>query len=341
MLFMTITLTSYSQSPKLSFSKDYLEIDNIKPLSNIQVYYGSFNTIQEIDKKNPIIGALKNNSNTIKFFPLLPFQVNKVYTVKYNDGLYKFKIPLDKNYQYLKINNIYPNTNSLPSNFLKWYISFSRPVSPVNIYKYISLIDNETQKKVHRAFLDLERPLLSKDQKLLTVWLEPGRQKRDLGPNRYLGQVLDPAKSYTLKIDKGLKDLDGISMKKNYNLNFKVHHHDSIKPHLNSWNLNEPRSNTREPLIIYFNDQLDYGSLVNNVTVFSVYNKHIDGNFQIVANEDKMFFTPLVPWKSGVYILKCSERIEDLAGNNLERQFDRNFTEPLEKVTTEISFIIK
>jgi hypothetical protein len=47
---------------------------------------------------------------------------------------------------------------------------------------------------------------------------------------------------------------------------------------------------------------------------------------EIVNAEEKVNFTPAKPWSAGTYKLQIETRLEDLAGNNLGRLFDRDLT---------------
>ncbi|MCH2032843.1 MAG: hypothetical protein MK202_04900 [Tenacibaculum sp.] len=339
-LFFIITLELFSQSPKFSFSKTAIEVVPDDSQNVIKVYKGAFKNSQESNNRKSIIGNINRQGDRLIFSPLLPFQVETNYTVVFNNTYYEFSIPLESNYKILSVQNLYPNSSELPSNLLKWYVEFSKPVNPTNIYDHISLIDNRTQKKVDRALLPLETPLLSNDGKLITLWVEPGRQKRDLGPNKRLGKVLEIGESYTLKIDGNLKDAKGIPMKSDFRFTFKVSEADRTQPNINNWKFDLPNPKTKDALIIHLSDNLDYGSLSNNLKIYDNENKHIEGVFTIDSNNKKVMFSPFNKWKSISYVLKCNKLIEDVAGNNLERLFDRDIQKESLTPTLERSFSI-
>ncbi len=326
LLLLWMTLEIVAQVPKFSFSKQSIEIPSVTFTNDIKVFKGSYTSKNEITNKKAILGNVSFNSdnNSITFNPFVPFQVNTTYTLAFKERYFKFSIPLSKDYQHLKITNIYPNTPTVPTNLLKWYIAFSKPVNPTNIYNHITLIHNKTNTVVDRALLHLETPLLSNDGKLLTLWVEPGRQKRDLGPNTFLGEVLKLGSSYTLIIDKGLKDHQGIAMKNNFEHTFDVGNSDRVKPNFEQWELFLPRFRTKKPLIINLNDTLDYGSIFNNIVITTKKGKIINGSFSIETNKNRIVFTPNKLWEIGDYVLKCNRTIEDICGNNFERLFDRD-----------------
>jgi len=224
---------------------------------------------------------------------------------------------------------------------LKWYVRFSKPVNPAKIYDHIHLINNEDNVEVDRALLPLETPLLSEDGTLLTLWIEPGRQKRDLGPNRELGEVLTPGKSYTLVIDKDLKDREGISIQADYIHSFTVASPDRVQPTITSWVIEIPKNNTKESLRILLQESLDYGSLQNSLQLVDYSGEIVEGEFEIRTNYKNIVFKPLQNWKRGSYVIQCKPVIEDLAGNNLERLFDRDVTVEEIGAVLELSFVVK
>ncbi|GGG40006.1 hypothetical protein GCM10011344_46090 [Dokdonia pacifica] len=332
-----------AQSPRFSFTSDTVTLkkpDHSKE-SHFKVYKGAYTSIHQTLDKKAILGNYAQNNGELYFIPILPFQKNNRYTVVYENEVYPFTIDLDASYKHLQITEVYPNSDTLPSNFLKWYIQFSKPISPSKIYDHISLINNSDNTTVDRALLPLETPLLSDDGTLLTLWIEPGRQKRDLGPNERLGEVLIPGESYTLIIDEHLKDRQGISMKMNFKHSFSVSDPDRKKPSITSWKLQLPLANTKDPIILQYQEQLDYGSLQNTLQIVDTSGNRIKGKFIIAANQKNIYFTPLNNWNKNTYTLKCKPIIEDLSGNNLERLFDQDITAKRTPPILELSFSIE
>ncbi len=42
--------------------------------------------------------------------------------------------------------NIFPQSDSLPVNIMRFYVEFSHPMQEMNIYEHVHLIDNKGQK---------------------------------------------------------------------------------------------------------------------------------------------------------------------------------------------------
>ena len=70
---------------------------------------------------------------------------------------------------------------------------------------------------------------------------------------------------------------------------------------------------------------------------------NVKGTFEC-DGEKKCRFIPEIAWKPGDYLLVIESRLEDLAGNNLNRPFDRDVTQgktPLSRATYERKFRVE
>lgn len=332
-----------AQSPRFSFTSEAITLEVPDNSNNVlfKVYKGTYDSVSQTSKKQAILGNFIQSTTEIRFIPVLPFQKDSPYTVVFANEVYPFTINLNPLYDRIYVEALYPNSDTLPANFLKWYIRFSKPVNPSKIYDHISLIKNSDSTKVDRALLPLETPLLSSDHTLFTLWIEPGRQKRDLGPNKRLGEVLIPNESYTLIIDKNIKDSHGIPMETQYTHSFTVGTSDRIQPSITSWKIHTPQSNTKDVITIDYIELLDYGSLQNTIQIIDATGNFIEGEFVINTNHKNITFKPLNHWTKGVYTLKCKPIIEDFSGNNLERLFDQDITIKKVPPILELSFTIE
>lgn len=317
-----------AQSPRFSFTAEAitLAVSENQKTPDFQVYKGLLTDASQAYDKKAILGDFILTATQFQFIPLLPFQKNSDYTLIYNTSVYPFKIAIDTSYEHMRVETLYPNVTTVPSNFLKWYIQFSKPINPSKIYDHIYLIDRSDSTQVERAVLPLETPLVSDDGMLLTLWIEPGRQKRDLGPNKQLGEVLIAGNTYTLVIDQNLKDYQGIAMNKSFKHTFTVAPPDRVQPTITSWKLQLPSAQTKEPLCIDFQEFLDYGSLQNSLHIRDESGNKFRGTFTVDTDQKGIQFKPLLNWNKRSYIIISKPIIEDMSGNNLERLFDRDIT---------------
>jgi len=171
--------------------------------------------------------------------------------------------------------------------------------------------------------LRLENVLISNNATLLTLWIEPGRQKRDLIPNKQLGPVFTNQESYSLVVSKKIKDQKGVSMQKDLIHSFQITDADRVKPTINTWKIDFIEVNSRSNLVIRCNESIDYGSSLGNIVVLDSNDNEVMGDWVLLDQETVLSFNPNQSWKKDTYQIYFDAGIEDLAGNNLDRLFDR------------------
>jgi hypothetical protein len=206
---------------------------------------------------------------------------------------------------------------------LKMYFEFSEPMVEGTSLSHITLMrsDGDTMKG---TFLDLDPELWNTDGTVLTLWLDPGRIKRDLIPNKELGAPLKTNERYTLYVDESWQSKHGLSLGQTYSKTFVTKVRDDVSPSPSLWRIDVPSAGTNEPLIVRFESPLDYFLAKNAVTVKASDGSIVAGGIEIDKNETIYRFIPATPWQVGRFVLHVESRLEDLAGNNLNRPFDRD-----------------
>ncbi len=293
--------------------------------NKLGVYRGTISE-DNIVSATPMIGKITSTDTSVSFTPIVPFGWEEEYTLVYDGVIEYFKIKLPIDYKSLEVEKIYPSIGKLPSNVLKWYVKFSRPISETNVYDHIRII-NANGDTLSRATLPLQNALISEKGTLLTIWVEPGRQKRGLGPNETLGAVFEKDHSYSLIISKTLKDDQGIKMKEDYVHSFEIIEADRTKPNVNNWKLLLPKVKSLEKLRVNVIKPLDFGSTNGSVKLMNDNNEEVRGTWHMENDETHLVFTPSDIWKKGAYKVLFDHKIEDLAGNNLKRLFDQEITQ--------------
>jgi hypothetical protein len=193
-----------------------------------------------------------------------------------------------------------------------------------DVLKHIHLI-KDTYDTLTSVFLEQE--LWNNESTMLTLWLDPGRIKQDLRPNKLLGPPLKEGSRYQLVIDKNWQDAEGVLLKKNFTKNFFAGFRDIFSPYEYLWTINAPKAGTKEQLIINFNESLDHVLAENTLSVADANGKEVKGKFIVNDHGTIVNFTPDIEWKQGVYTLQIESRLEDLAGNNLDRLFDTDLAQ--------------
>ncbi|MBP8067205.1 MAG: hypothetical protein KAY27_01465 [Pedobacter sp.] len=270
-----------------------------------------------------ILGSFTDNGDEIEFKSIIPLTSGLSYDV-WNGQLQiaRLDVPYPNGQLAPVLTAIYPETDTVPENLLKFYFRFSKPMRTGASLEHIYLLDkkNDTLRNV---FLNLQPELWDTSGKILTVWIDPGRIKRDLVLNKKLGNPLKQNAYYKLVISTNWKDTQGFPLADTYSKSFVVVAADHEVPDIQKWTLSLPKSGTKHTLIIDAKESLDHLLFAESLSVLDSENESVEG--RIMIEKDQIWkFTPLKPWGASKYHLQVNARLEDLAANNLNRVFDRD-----------------
>jgi hypothetical protein len=215
---------------------------------------------------------------------------------------------------------IYPSTDVLPANLLRFYVQFSRPMRETDvIFDRIRIIDDRG-----RVVVDPWRraPLWNHDGTRLTLLIHPGRIKNGVNLNEDLGPVLDPERTYTLEIDAKVVDADDVPMAKTFQKKFTTTKAVRSFVLAEDWKLTAPKQGTRDALSLSFPRPLDHALLQRMVAVVGKDKRPIAGKVTVGKEEKSLTFVPAAPWQDAEYRVVVDPQLEDLAGNTPEQLFD-------------------
>ncbi|MEJ7740404.1 MAG: hypothetical protein WKF97_23545 [Chitinophagaceae bacterium] len=265
-----------------------------------------------------------NLDHDVIFEPLIPFSRGLSYEVFYrNKKLGTFQIPAANRENAPKLLAVYPSQDTLPENLLKFYLRFSQPMSEGESYKYITLI-REQIDTLHDVFLNLQPELWNAERTVITVWLDPGRIKRGLQPNQGLGSPLEDQSTYTLQVSNKWKDRQGLPLEQGITKSFVASKRDSLSPDPDRWTLHIPKAASRQALTIDCKESMDYFLLEESLSISGQDGVRVEGHLTIDQDGKTGHFIPVEPWVAGNHILIIQSILEDLAGNNINRPFDRD-----------------
>ena len=88
--------------------------------------------------------------------------------------------------------------------------------------------------------------------------------------------------------------------------------------------------------MILLNESIDAVLLNDALQVMYPDSTPLKGQIELKKEESIVEITPESPWRKGSYILQSEGRLEDLAGNNLDRLFDRDITKDEERAEQEV-----
>ena len=279
--------------------------------------------IQLTGGQGEVLGTYKSDDDAVVFEPVVPLTRGLQYDVLFDGSLLSTVDVPKSDAAAPELIEVYPTQDTLPENLLKIYLKFSQPMEEGRSLNHIFLLkDNlDTMKG---TFLDLQPELWNNDGTILTLWLDPGRIKRDLIPNKILGAPLEARGRYTLHVSVNWKSKEGVEMEKAFEKTFLTSSRDDQSPAPDFWKVKIPAAGSTDPLIVDVVESLDYSLLNDAIQLVDKNDVLVVGRGEIENEERSFRFVVSEPWKAGDYILRMEGRLEDLAGNNLNRPFDRD-----------------
>lgn len=220
-----------------------------------------------------------------------------------------------------EVTAVYPTSDVLPENLLRLYVHFSTPMRRGQVRESIKLI-GENGEKIINPFLNLAIELWDRDERRLTLLLDPGRIKRGVGPNVLVGAPLQRGKRYTLVINQDMKDYRGKPLDRTFTKSFIIQApiRSALLPE--QWITDLPKAKSQEPLILEFSRIMDRPLLFRSFAVLDADGQAVKGNIAVVEHETRWEFIPSAQWQSGPHRLVISTDLEDVAGNNVRAAFD-------------------
>jgi len=282
-----------------------------------------------------IAGEYIIDQHGVIFEPYIPFTRGLSYKIFVKHQL-PIVLEIPKATEVPKLLAIYPSQDTVPENLLKLYFVFSQPMQKGHALEYIKLTDHKGDS-LPNVFLNLQQELWNENGDVLTLWLDPGRIKRHLQPNELLGPPLLKGEKYKLMISTEWPDEQGANLTTGYTKNIVATIRDTCPPAPLEWKLKLPKGGTSQAFELDLPEPHDYFLLKNTIHLIDPRGNIVDGTPLITEGEKKYSFRPAKPWSPGKYKLQIETRLEDLAGNNLNRLFDRDVrttgaSQPGEKV---------
>ncbi len=234
------------------------------------------------------------------------------YTKEAQDGAKKNQLP--------KVVAIYPSSDTLPENLLRFYVQFSHSMKAVNNLENIKLL-NEKGKEIKGAIFNNVYELWDGEQKQLTLILDPSRVKTGLVAHETLGRALEPGKRFQLVIEEA-EDIHGNKIEQPYVKDIYVTKEDKEIPDIKNWEIITPEFKSQYPLKIISSQVLDRLSLYHKIRLLDEMGEVVYGKIEISNQEKTWCFYPENNWKKGIYTLQINSRLEDPSGNNLNGLFD-------------------
>jgi len=199
-----------------------------------------------------------------------------------------------------------------------------------HIYEHIRLRD-EAGKMVEMPFLELDEELWNPGMTRLTLFIDPGRIKREVKPLEDIGPALEAGKRYTLEIDAAWRDNDGLPLRENFRKSFRVSAPDREPASLANWKIKSPKAGTRDALTVDFPEPMDHALALRVIRVANAAGRLVEGTSGLADHETRWNFTPQETWTTGTHQLQVQNTLEDLAGNNIGKAFEVDLMEGVQR----------
>ncbi len=297
----------------------------------------------------PVVGAYRVADGALRFTPAFPFDPGRPYAVRVDPAaagdpeapiIATLALPSAGATPTTTVAAVYPSGETLPENLLRMYIHFSAPMGLSSGIGHVELRDAGGEV-VEGAFLPLDYEFWDAERQHFTLFLDPGRVKRGILPNRQSGRALTGGDRYTLVVKPAWRDSSGQPLGHEFRKTFTAGPAEMQPLGTAHWMIEAPRragrsgstedaTAGRQPLVVTFPKPLDRGLLLRALGVRR--DGHaVDGEAKVEAAETRWVFTPREPWSPGRYELVALSILEDPAGNQIGRAFEVDNFEAVDK----------
>ncbi len=281
---------------------------------------------QVLPAENPVAGTYKRENDTLYYTPYadlgqgLLFEArlfSKTRTIVKVIGTPVKRIIL-KGPRTVEV--IFPLNKTVPENILMFHVLFSQPMENDEMaFQKVWLLDHDGKVK-ERVWR--ERSYWTPDGKHLVLMIHPGRIKRGINYLEELGPVFEVGKKYTLVISDSLRCINGQELQKEYRTELNITSADRTIPQLKTKKIPDLEAGTQTGFLIMFNEVMDYGTMISDMYVIDKDGNIIEGKVRSEMKEYGWVFSPVQPWKAGIYSLVLDNEVADLASNRLYKAFE-------------------
>ena len=284
----------------------------------------------------PVVGRFIQEEGKVVFIPLFPWKEGLTYFAQADlSGLgvreekpvlaLHFNIPVSEHTP-TRLLTAYPSADTLPANLLRVYLHFSAPMRREGVYEFISL-ENQQGETLENSFVELAPPLWDREGRRLTLLFHPGRIKQGLDFHDRMGPPLDRGITYVLRVAAAMPDAHGNPLENPFQKVFVARENDRLQPDPGSWKMDLPAAGSADSLSLIFPEALDHALMKRMLYLHGPDKRIVEGEVHTAQHEKQWIFYPQKKWVKGAYSVQINPKLEDLAGNNLLKVFDRNMEE--------------
>lgn len=284
------------------------------------------------DSEIAVAGRYVVTPTAVEFHPSFPFDPGRRYSATFEpqrlptprrDTTVRASIVFDAPARSpsTTVTGIFPSADVWPENMLRFYIHFSGPMSRGQGTKHVHLVDDrgaEVADAILAAYADLWDP----DATRLTVFFDPGRVKRGVGPNVAMGRAIVVGRRYAIVVDPEWHDAHGQPLKDGFRREFVAGPPAYLALNAHQWRISSPRRESRDPLVVTFPAPLDHALIERAIGLESPDGVRLTGQAVTGAAETTWTFTPGTRWMAGRHQIVALTLLEDPAGNKIGRAFE-------------------
>ena len=302
---------------------DCVRVASVAPAADVRVRAGATDVVGELPS---MAGKVVRDGDDACFVPRFPFVEGTTYTVLVEGREIAALVrPRTEAEATTAVVAIHPTAREVPRNLLRFYIHFSSRMSEGYASDHIRLVDDDGHPMIG-ALLPTEHELWDGERRRLTVLLDPARIKRGLAGHRALGYPLRDGASFRLIVDSTFRDARGIALRGDAERRYTVRGDERSRVEPREWMISEPRCGGRAPLEVEFPRPLDYALVDRCLRVIGPDGGTVDGTTAVGFEERSWAFVPRIDWPPGRHSLVVDPALEDVAGNSVNRVFDRDIT---------------
>ncbi len=273
-------------------------------------------------------GAWRVTGDALRFEPRFPLAPGVRYRAEYRPSKGKplvasFQVPMPDPTPTTSVVQVFPSSDVLPENQLKFYVEFYAPMSRGGTYEHVQLRETGGPM-IELPFLELDEEFWDLAMTRLTLLIDPGRIKRGVKPLEDGGPVFEAGESYELTFAAACRDAAGRTLREAFTKTFRVGEADRVPPDPRRWTITAPAAGMLQPLRVEFDEPMDHALALRliGVRAGAKGDAQLAGERALEAGERTWSFVPTRPWAKGPHRLTVASTIEDRAGNNIGKTFD-------------------
>ncbi|MEM6295479.1 MAG: hypothetical protein AAGA54_29665 [Myxococcota bacterium] len=264
-------------------------------------------------------GKMQGDGAFVPSFPLTPGVRYEVRGARCSDTI---EVPPSVGEAQPEVVAVYPRSEALPENILRFYVYFSEPMAEGGFLEHVRLEHVGSGQDLTGVFFDNVHELWSRDRRRITLLVDPGRVKTGLVAHQKLGRAFSAGETYRLTILDTWTSIGGRRLEGAYTAEFTATREDRASVLPSSWSLQEGRDAARPSLAADFGDVVDHVSVHRLLTVHTARGHRVPGRWSIEAGDTSATWVARDEASPEALCLGVDPRFEDAAGNNLEAALD-------------------